>query len=110
MECAAPTMKSMVVRNRTVELGVTLLWGLRFVFLLKASVLLALTVLMPANGFTAICFQSSGGPLRLNRISFSIVSFLNSQRSEDFTTCINALLKHYKGTPITILCDITEQQ
>lgn len=30
---------------------------------------------------------------------------VHSQRSEDFTTCINAMLKFYAGVPATILCD-----
>jgi len=30
---------------------------------------------------------------------------VHSQRSEDFTICINAMLKYYHGVPSTILCD-----
>lgn len=30
---------------------------------------------------------------------------VHSQRSEDFTICINAMLKYYGGIPATILCD-----
>jgi transposase len=30
---------------------------------------------------------------------------VHSQRSEDFATCINAMLKYYGGVPATILCD-----
>ncbi|NII29911.1 transposase family protein, partial [Pseudoflavitalea sp. X16] len=30
---------------------------------------------------------------------------VHSQRSEDFTVCINSMLKYYGGVPATILCD-----